>query len=74
MRCPFSPHRFGGSSGDDVAEHVATDPFGNILVAGEFSSATITIGTTTLTRSGGAFNDVFVTKLDALGNPLWAYG
>ncbi len=52
----------------------SVDAHGNVYVAGQFKAAHITIGTTTLhnTASNGRNSDVFVAKLDYLGNPLWA--
>lgn len=59
-----------GSSGGDVATSLVVDGAGNVYLAGYFYG-TATIGTTTLTNSG-IYSDVFVAKLDASGNFLWA--
>jgi len=48
---------------------VATDPGGNVYVAGYFSG-TASFGSTILTSSGGY--DIFITKLDTTGNVIWA--
>ncbi len=54
----------------DYGVSVATDASGNAYVTGNFSSPTITLGTTTLTNSGGY--DIFLMKYNANGNVLWA--
>ncbi|WP_437977904.1 PE-PGRS family protein [Sorangium sp. So ce295] len=63
--------RFGGKS-DQVAFAVATDPSGNVVVAGEFEG-TLNFGadaSTELVSAGG--KDLFVAKLDAGGNHLFS--
>lgn len=60
---------FGGS-GDDYAKSVTTDANGNIYATGSFDSPFITMGTNTLVNTG--YNDVFINKLDANGNLMWA--
>ncbi len=46
------------------------DVDGNAYVAGSFKGSSLTIGSSTLVNSGKS--DVFITKLDTMGNPLWA--
>ena len=48
----------------------ATDASGNTYIAGIFSSASLALGSVTLTRIGS--QDAFVAKLDPLGTVLWA--
>jgi hypothetical protein len=64
--------RLGGSS-NKAANGISVDGNGNVYTTGTFSG-TVDFdpgaGTTNLTSSGG--NDVFVSKLDAGGNFLWA--
>ena len=60
----------GGASGSTNGQSISTDASGNVFVTGDFNVASITFGTTTLTRAGGA--DIFVVKYDASGNVLWA--
>ncbi|RAK68184.1 SBBP repeat-containing protein [Hymenobacter edaphi] len=55
--------------GANVAD-VALDAAGNLYVAGSFFGGPLTLGSSTLTNRGSA--DVFVAKLDASGNALWA--
>ncbi|MGI8893958.1 MAG: T9SS type A sorting domain-containing protein, partial [Bacteroidia bacterium] len=47
------------------------DLAGNIYITGTFGSS-LTIGSTTLTNTGGIFSDVFVAKYDNSGNVIWA--
>jgi len=61
--------REGGTS-HEIGFSVTTDASGNVYVTGEFISATITFGTTTLTNAGGG--DIFIAKYDAAGTVLWA--
>ncbi len=62
-----------GDGGWDAGASIATDAAGNIYVSGQFDG-TVDFdpgpGTTNLTAVGS--NDVFVIKLDATGNLVWA--
>lgn len=51
---------------------VATDPSGNVYATGSFISDEITFGSTTLTNSGSATQDLFVVKYSSSGAVLWA--
>lgn len=66
---PLWAKSFGGGF-DDNATAIAIDASGNSYVVGNFISATMVCGTTTLTNS--AFGDVFIIKLDVNGNFVWA--
>jgi hypothetical protein len=57
----FGSYMYGAS--------VAADGAGNVLLAGSFGDS-ITFGADVLVAEGAL--DVFVTKLDASGNPLWS--
>ena len=59
----------GGSNNEDV-RNISMDLLGNILVAGNFNSPTLTIGSTVLTTAGS--DDVLVVKYDTSGNIIWA--
>jgi hypothetical protein len=66
--------RKAGGSGAQVAQDLAVDTNGNVIVVGYFGTK-LTLGTlptATLTSQGGY--DVFVAKLDSDGDPLWASG
>ncbi|MCW3101835.1 MAG: type sorting protein [Bacteroidetes bacterium] len=52
---------------------VTKDAFGNIYLAGRWSSATLTIGSTTITNSGPtATFDIILIKYDPSGGIIWA--
>lgn len=57
-----------GSSFGEQAKEVATDRNGNTYVAGTFDGV-LSASNRTVTSQGG--RDVFVAKMDALGNVLW---
>ena len=59
-----------GSPGFDRARTLALDAAGNAYVTGNFTGATLPLGSTILTRQG--LEDAFIAKLDAQGNALWA--
>ena len=59
-----------GGSGNDFGNKISADPLGDIYLAGDFSSPTITFGATTLTNITG--DDIFLTRYDTSGNPIWA--
>jgi hypothetical protein len=63
--------RAGGSDFEDAAS-VAADASGNIYVAGNFRSASITFGSTTLTNASTGNEDIFLTKYDGTGSVIWA--
>src|SRR6476661_1187 len=52
-----------------VANDLALDAAGNAYLTGTFSGS-VTMGSTTLSSAGG--DDIFLCKLDAAGNLLWA--
>jgi hypothetical protein len=57
-------------STSDVVLGVKTDPFGNFLSTGYFTSQTLTIGSITLDRIGG--QTIFIIKYDPNGKVIWA--
>lgn len=62
-----------GSTGPDAAFGMTVDASGNVYVTGSFGGAVDFDpgpGVTTLTSAGGL--DIFILKLDASGNFLWA--
>lgn len=52
----------------DEGRCISTDPLGNLYVAGNFNSASLTIGASVLPNAG--LNDIFIAKYDASGNLL----
>ena len=64
-----------GGSSRDVGNSVTTDANGNVFVAGQFMSTSITFGTITLKNpKGNTTNgyDMFIVKYTANGNVPWA--
>jgi hypothetical protein len=62
--------RYIQTSGSDSAVGIVADSNGDVYVTG-FYSASLTLGSTTLTNRGG--QDVFIVKLDgSTGSPVWA--
>lgn len=66
--------KIGGEDNNPISSYnyanaVAVDGASNILLTGSFMG-TITMGATTLVSNG--YSDIFITKLDASGNYLWA--
>lgn len=59
-----------GSTYIDDGLGITIDPSGNLYCTGAFSGS-VAFGSTTLTSSGGS-EDVYVSKLDASGNVIWA--
>lgn len=63
-----------GGPGFDTANGLAVDTLGNCYVTGAFEGAA-GFGTNSLVNTDAAsFTDIFVTKLDADGNFVWARG
>lgn len=59
-----------GGAGADIANGIAIDNSGNVLIAGQFSGVS-TFGTTTLTSMNSSI-DIFVAKISSAGTFLWA--
>ena len=51
---------------------ICSDKLGNIYATGHYQDASITLGTVTLTNSSDTYQDVFLLKMDASGNTIWA--
>lgn len=60
---------FGGS-GWDSGQKIKIDNNGDLLIAGDFESSSITFGSNSLNNQGS--HDVFLAKIDTSGNTLWA--
>ncbi|MGD0711061.1 MAG: T9SS type A sorting domain-containing protein [Bacteroidales bacterium] len=62
---------FGGTKNDETYS-VTTDDSGNVYLAGFFYSNTLKFDTTTLINTDTNYCDLFLVKLNASGNVLWA--
>jgi hypothetical protein len=62
---------FGSEDYDEVAPYVAVDSLGSVYLAGGFGETGI-FGNKTLQSAGSS--DIFVIKLSALGEVIWARG
>ncbi len=63
--------RNGGTAGDYVYS-LAVDDSSYVVIAGNFGSASIGFGATTLTNDSAGTKDLFLAKYDSTGNVLWA--
>ena len=61
-----------GGAGDEYGMDVDVDANGNVIVVGNFSSASVTFGSYTVTNIAPGTPDMFIAKYDANGNALWA--
>ncbi len=60
-----------GGTDYELVHSVTTDAFGNVYVAGEFQSDSISFGSITLYNTSTNW-DAFIVKYDSNGNLLWA--
>ncbi|PCH65339.1 MAG: hypothetical protein COC01_09845 [Bacteroidetes bacterium] len=63
-----------GSSLHEEGSEVIIGENSNIYVSGRYSSATFTIGGTTLNNIASGFYNLYIAKFDSSGNPIWAKG
>jgi len=56
----------------DAATTIVTDPMGNVIAAGNFTSDSIIFGSWILHNHTPGDDDMFVVKYDSSGNVLWA--
>lgn len=62
---------FGGANNEEN-HGMTVDVNGNVIVTGEFSSPSITIGSYTLVNNNANSTDYYIAKYDNNGNVLWA--
>ena len=63
----------GVTGGSAYILNIATDPSGNLIVFGSFSTASINIGSFTLTNPhGSGYTQYYLTKISPTGTPIWA--
>ena len=63
-----------GGSNDDAGYSICTDPEGNLIAGGYFTSPSLAFGETTLTNSGSGTIDLFVAKLESTRTPIFING
>jgi len=63
--------RFGGT-GEDIATDISIDSNGNIVMVGGFRSEFIAFDNEILASEPPAYDDVYVIRMDAASNVLWA--
>ena len=63
-----------GSTRSSTSNSVSVDNSGNVFLAGNFSSPTITLGSITLSNPVPDYTNIFLAKYDAGGNVTWAIG
>jgi hypothetical protein len=61
-----------GGTGDDTPKGISTDLSGHFFIGGNYSSPSLTFGTSTLTNAGSL--DVFIARYDTSGVVSWAKG
>ena len=66
----FTWSKSAGGVGSEIVYKTVTDPFGNVFMAGTFTSPSITFGNIVLNSTSNL--SMFIAKYDALGNVLWA--
>src|SRR5262245_14658923 len=60
-------------SGSKYGNVIASDKSGNVVMAGNFYSSSVSIGTITVSNLGPLnTQDIFIAKYDGNGNVLWA--
>ena len=61
-----------GAQANDFAKDITTDAAGNVYMTGMFTSSTIDFGGIKLTKSTGAYFNIYVAKYSPAGTVLWA--
>jgi hypothetical protein len=61
----------GGNLSDD-AYAITVTPAGDIYLAGDFASPSVTFGPSVIANTAGTYQTAFIARFDASGNPLWA--
>jgi hypothetical protein len=63
----------GTNTSSDFGYDIAIDPLGNVCIAGQFAGTMdFDPGPGTYTLTAGGVADIFILKLDATGNLIWA--
>src|SRR4051812_43030090 len=61
-----------GGPGYDLSVSITVDTMGNSIITGQFSGASMTFNSTTLTNAGtNSTDDIFIAKYDPSGNLVW---
>jgi hypothetical protein len=68
----YSWAKKAGGEDTDIGNAITTDLNGNVIVAGTFSSDSISFGSIVLVNNDTLSNSMFVAKYNSNGNLLWA--
>ena len=63
-----------GGPGDEYGMGVACDSNSNVFIVGNYSSGSLTLGSTVLTNRDSGTPDMYIARLDYFGNVIWARG
>lgn len=63
--------RTANGTSDESAAKLCTDNSGNVIVAGNFNSASAVLTGSNVNNSGTGLRDIFIAKYGPLGNLLW---
>jgi len=61
-----------GSGGNETVSSIGCDINGNSFIAGNFTSASVAFGSSTLTNTDFSASDIFVARYNSSGNVDWA--
>jgi len=64
--------QIAGGTGNDRGWGVASDNLGGVFLSGHYASPTCSFGGTVSIGSNAGLNDLFVTRYNASGTPIWA--
>ena len=69
----FLAKGYGGSR-EDKGNAITVDASGNFYIVGDYMSASLVLGSSTLTNINLTSTNLFIVKVDGSGNVIWAKG